>query len=98
LLLHRLGTVAVVSSLLALCLWLPALLGVGLGACVWLIAARDLARMDAGLMDPSGRPATREARVFGQIAVLLGAPYLVRCSVIFWPLLRDIAWSRWGDK
>jgi len=98
-LLHGLGIASVVCSFLTLCLWAPALVGVALGASVWVMAGRDLARMDAGAMDTSGRHTTQEARGWEQLGVLPGCAYLAVCSPIFWTLLLDKPWAGWGgDK
>ena len=45
--------------------------GVALGLTVWVLAGRDLARMDAGQMDPDGRRLTRSARRLGLAGVLV---------------------------
>lgn len=44
--------------------------GVALGLTVWVLAGRDLARMDAGVMDPEGRRETQSARRLGLAGVL----------------------------
>jgi hypothetical protein len=58
-LLLLLGDVSMACGMLALGTVLPALVGLPLGIAVIVMAKKDLARMDAGLMDPDGRePAT----------------------------------------
>ena len=50
-----LGRTALAFGALALCLAVPALVGLSLGAAVWVLGQRDLARMRAGIMDRTGR-------------------------------------------
>jgi hypothetical protein len=45
--------------------------GVSVGLTVWVLAGRDLAKIDAGLMDPDGRRVTRSARWLGLAGVLV---------------------------
>jgi hypothetical protein len=49
--------------------------GLALGVLTWL-AKRDLAQMDAGLMDPDGRAATSDAVQFGRDGVVLACVFL----------------------
>jgi hypothetical protein len=51
--------------------------GIALGLTVWALAGRDLAKMDAGLMDPDGRRATMSARRLGLTGVLVSLGMLV---------------------
>jgi hypothetical protein len=53
------------------------------GAAVVVAARRDLARMDAGTMDPGGREATRRARRYSWYALCasVGALMLAALSV-----------------
>jgi hypothetical protein len=51
--------------------------GVSLGLTVWVLAGRDLAKMDAGLMDPDGRRVTKSARRLGLAGVLVSLGVLV---------------------
>src|SRR5262245_40727867 len=53
-----LGSVSLLFGVMSLCLCLPALIAVPVGAAVWVTARRDLDKMRAGLMDPEGRPRT----------------------------------------
>lgn len=39
------------------------------GVVAWVLANKDLAEMDAGRMDPSGRDLTRVGKILGMIAV-----------------------------
>jgi hypothetical protein len=45
--------------------------GVSVGLTVWVLAGRDLAKMDAGRMDPDGRRLTQSARRLGLAGVLV---------------------------
>ena len=51
--------------------------GVSLGLTVWVLAGRDLAKMDAGLMDSDGRRATKSARRLGLAGVLVSLGILI---------------------
>jgi predicted Zn finger-like uncharacterized protein len=42
-----------------------------LGPCAWIMGNSDLAEMDAGRMDPSGRKATETGRMCGKIAIFI---------------------------
>src|SRR5262249_39908409 len=53
------------------------LAGISLGATVWVLAGGDLAKMEAGLMDPEGRRVTRTARRLGLAGVLVSLCVLV---------------------
>ena len=61
-LLMLLGTASLVCGVLACLIFVTALVGLPLAAVTWRWAGRDLARMDAGLMDPAGRGQTEGAR------------------------------------
>jgi hypothetical protein len=51
--------------------------GVSLGLTVWVLAGRDLAKMEAGLMDPDGRRETKSARRLGLAGVLVSLAVLI---------------------
>src|SRR5690348_3851263 len=61
-LLSRLAVVSVLLGLASLCFVPVGLVAVPLAVGVWCTASGDLARMDAGLMDPEGRRLTEQAR------------------------------------
>jgi hypothetical protein len=81
-LLGVLGDVASLGAILGWVFVAPAPVGLLLGGVVWLLARRDLRLMDAGLMDPAGREATRRAGQDGLAAVCMGLlPSLAVCGV-----------------
>jgi hypothetical protein len=70
---------------------LPLLVGVlalALGLPTWLLAARDLARMGAGAMDPAGEADARRARDVGAATTLLGLYWVACCALL--PLVRGL--------
>jgi hypothetical protein len=77
------ATLSAVLSLVTLLLLGPALFapawlaGVAVGGTALALARRDLRRMDAGLMDPEGRPATADARSLALGALPLSVVALV---------------------
>jgi hypothetical protein len=78
--LEVLASVAAVTAGLGWVFWIPAPVGVVLGALVWLLARRDRRLMDAGVMDPAGRGPTENASVGAAAAVCVGLmPALVLC-------------------
>jgi hypothetical protein len=80
--LRALGVTAVVCGLLSVCLGLPALVALPLGGILWVVARRDLARMDAGLLDPAGRGETEQARDQAVLGLMIGVP-----GAMIWLLL-----------
>src|ERR1700752_1773867 len=66
-----LGALAVLCAVASFILVLPALIGLALGAGVWIMAITDLKSMDQGEMDPEGRQAVQEGRDRGIIAIVL---------------------------
>lgn len=63
---HR-GTLVLVLGILSLIVCQP------LGIAAWVMANGDLAAMNAGTMDPSGRSTTEAGRILGIIATVLMA-------------------------
>ena len=65
----------------------PLLVGVlplPLGVLTWALAARDLARIRAGVMDPAGAVQTNAARQLGLAAMAIGAAFaLLALLVVF---------------
>jgi hypothetical protein len=59
------GGLAEVCGVFACLGLVTALLAIGLGVTAWLMARRDLARMQEGLMDPAWRPHTEPGRGLG---------------------------------
>jgi hypothetical protein len=88
-LLDRLGLTVALCGFLAV-LVLPGLVALPLGLWVWSLAATDLQKMRAGLMDPDGRERTESARngaIMGIILTLMwgcyGLAYLLRNWLTF---------------
>ncbi len=54
-----------------------------LGPMAWVMGNGDLAEMDAGRMDPSGRKATETGRMCGKIAIIIHAS-LLGFFMLFW--------------
>ncbi len=53
------------------------------GIAAWVLGNTDLREMDAGIMDPSGRPLTQAGRVIGMIATLMACAGLLIGAVFF---------------
>jgi hypothetical protein len=82
--LARLSLAGATCSLFALFLWVPGLLGVTMGLAVWVMAAGNLNKMRAGVMDREGEAQTKEALVMARLAVLLGIAFLLLIGCAFW--------------
>jgi hypothetical protein len=67
---HR-GTLILVLGILGLVICQP------LGIFAWIMGNGDLKQIDAGAMDPSGRPVTNAGRICGMIATILLAISIV---------------------
>ena len=76
-LLRRLGGFVLVCAALAVCALPLALVVLPSSVAVWLLARRDLARMDAGLMDPEGWNDTDQGRIWTADAVWVSLPPLL---------------------
>lgn len=61
---HR-GTLILVLGILGLVVCAP------IGIAAWIMGKGDLAEMDAGVMDPSGRSMTNAGKICGLIATIL---------------------------
>src|SRR5262245_11632620 len=70
-LLTLLSVTGLILGGLSICLAVPALAALPLGAASWAMAARDLAEMGAGRMDRAGRRAAHQALWSGKVTVLL---------------------------
>jgi len=58
------------------------------GVAAWVMADKDLAEMNRGYMDPSGRDLTRTGRILGMVATaLLGSSLIIIAFFILIPLL-----------
>jgi hypothetical protein len=80
--LHLFGSISLGLGLLSLCVLLPGLVALPLAAVVWVVADRDLARMDAGQLDPRGEGKTLTARSYAVAAVWTSLSVFV-----FWTFL-----------
>jgi hypothetical protein len=81
-----LGSAAVLCGMAAICLGVPGLLGLPFGLVVYTLGQRDLERMKAGTMDPSGRALTiqgGELAVGGILLNLLGLVELTLGILLF---------------
>jgi hypothetical protein len=78
---------ALACSFSAICLAVPALVGLPLGVAVWSMAGHDLARMRAGLLDPAGRAAAEEARGQAFVAVVMALTCLVVHGLMLWQIV-----------
>lgn len=63
---HR-GAVILVLGIVGLVVCFPC------GIAAWVMGSGDLRRMDAGIMDPSGRSLTQAGRILGIIVTALAA-------------------------
>src|SRR5262245_56625636 len=70
-LLRRLERASLARGARSVCFVLPALVGLPLGVTTWVLAQRDLTKMQAGNMDPTGAEQTRLARGYSVEGVLL---------------------------
>jgi hypothetical protein len=91
-LLLRLANVGWVCAWLTPLLWVPGFVGFGLGVAVCVLANRDLAMMEAGLMDRDGRLDTEQALAFGVRAVLLSVAALLLCAYPCLALFSFLVW------
>jgi hypothetical protein len=70
------GIVSLVSMLCAFLL----VFGLPLGIVAWVLGSKDLAKMDAGTMDPEGRGLTQAGRICGIVGTILDSLYLLGCG------------------
>jgi hypothetical protein len=90
LLLQLLGAVSLACGVLALCLWAPGVPGLYLGCLTWQFASKDHAKMQKGLMDPSGEADVERAKCCAACAIMFS---LVGFFCI-WPLYFLVSASR----
>ena len=86
-LVRLIGTISLICGLLSICFGLTGPVGILAGIAAWLMARCDLRKMSEGIMDPSGRTATRLGKECGQ----LGIAFSMLCGA--WPAA--IVLSRW---
>jgi hypothetical protein len=70
-----LAYISVFFAFVSLCCWILAPISLGLGILVWAMAARDLALMHRGLLDPRGKERTAQAKHNAQAAILVTAVF-----------------------
>lgn len=75
--LRRLSRLSIWCSVFSFLLLVPGLLALPVGLLVTVLARKDLARMERGLMDPAGEDQTANALVDAQIAAMLSICPLV---------------------
>jgi hypothetical protein len=87
-LLKPLGKASLVLGTLSVCVVLPGVPGFAVGVTTCVLAQRDLARMQKGLMDPAGEEATRRARGDAVEGIVLSLG-----SLAFWGTLLLFAFA-----
>jgi hypothetical protein len=79
-----LGVVSIILGTLSIFLCgLSGLIAVPLGVAAWVMSGRDLAKMEAGLMDPSGLTQTRTGRQCGILGVIFSLLCGMGYGVVF---------------
>jgi hypothetical protein len=61
-------------------------IGLPLGIVAWVMARRDLRKMDAGVMDPNGRKKTRDGRVCGIVGTVLNSGCALLALVVIFAI------------
>lgn len=87
------GILGLVFSGLGCCLF-----GLPLGIAAWVMGNHDLAEMDAGRMDPSGRGTTQAAKVCGIISVPLAFVVLAVSILVSLPMIMSDVMSELGNR
>jgi hypothetical protein len=83
-LIATMGNISLAAGLASLCLMgLGALLSVPLGLTTWVMANRDLALIQAGLMDPAGKAQTANGRSAAIAGVVLGLLFALLFAAIY---------------
>jgi hypothetical protein len=67
---HR-GAAVLTLGITALFLMTTCLIGFATGIPAWVMGSKDLSKMHAGVMDPSGHGMTRAGKICGQVATIL---------------------------
>jgi hypothetical protein len=87
-LLRRLAGLLLICAALSFCTCLPALAVLPCAVAAYVIARRDLAAMDAGLMDPEGWNHTDQARIWAADAAWVSLmPFLVITAIVFFRMV-----------
>jgi hypothetical protein len=81
--LKLLGTLALLLGFVAGVFVCLGVVSIPLGIVVWRLAARDLAEMRAGRMDPNGEKETRDARKRAEVAMLTPLAGLLIWATVF---------------
>jgi len=76
---HR-GTLILVLGIVSIVIHA---LGLPIGLPAWIMGRRDLAKMDRGEMDPSGRSTTQAGYICGIIGTILGSLTVLACAAYF---------------
>jgi hypothetical protein len=86
---HRGGTIQVLGilSLMGGVFYCLFPIGLPLGIVAWVMARRDLRKMDAGVMDPNGRKKTRDGRVCGIVGTVLNGGCALLALVVFFVIV-----------
>jgi hypothetical protein len=82
-LLSTLGNVSLAAGALSLCFGVAAVIGIPLGAAVWIMAQSDLNQMRAGSMDALGRQPTEAARVSAITGLILSLLFAAGYGAMF---------------
>jgi hypothetical protein len=82
-LLWVLGMASIIGGILSLVFIFPAVVVLPLGLATWLMARRDVAKMDAHVMDPEGRRQTVRARDTGLCGAALSLLAWTIIAVLF---------------
>jgi hypothetical protein len=88
-LLHALAVLSAFFAFLSCCGGLTSPLGLALAIPVWVMASRDLAQMNHGLIDPSGKATTKDARNGAICAIVFSAVFFFLWG---WVWLVDSQW------
>ena len=86
---HRGGTIQVLGilSLMGGVFYCLFPIGLPLGIAAWVMARRDLRKMDEGVMDPNGRKKTRDGRVCGIVGTVLNSGFALLALVVIFVIV-----------
>jgi hypothetical protein len=89
-LLRSLAFLSMGCAWLTFLLWVPGLVGAGLGIAIWRLADDDLAKMRAGLVDPDGQFDTADARSLAIPSFFISLLGLLFCAAPAWQVLNSV--------